>query len=342
MERFVRHAGADAARVERIAKRLARDRHPRQGQQHREHVPRLPVAGARPRRQHAGGIGRETLEVALGERAPRREEFGQPRELRNADPRVDVGQIELPAGKRDVARAVGKVFDAVEAQRVDALRLRRVVDDERAAFDRRDVLVGMKAEASRGRPARRCCDCATATPARAPHPRSRAGRGAARAPHSASMSTSEPGQCVGMIAFVRGVIAASTWSRSMLRVTRSQSTNTGVAPTFTIMLRTVKKLCADVITSSPGPMPATCSATSTAAVADVSAFTGRPPQNSRQRSLERLDPGSARDPARAQHLADAGDGRLVEHRAGEFEIGELAHRIVTGFSSWRRARRRRR
>ena len=45
------------------------------------------------------------------------------------------------------------------------------------------------------------------------------------------------------------------------------------------MLSTVKKLCADVITSSPGPMPASCSATSTAAVAEVMAFTGRPPQN---------------------------------------------------------------
>src|SRR5215831_2664188 len=66
----------------------------------------------------------------------------------------------------------------------------------------------------------------------------------------------------------------------MLRVTRSQSTNTGVAPTLTIMLSTVKKLCAQVITSSPGPTPASCSATSTAAVAEVSAFTGRPPQNS--------------------------------------------------------------
>jgi len=65
----------------------------------------------------------------------------------------------------------------------------------------------------------------------------------------------------------------------MLRVTRSQSTNTGVAPTLTIMLSTVKKLCAPVITSSPGPTPQSCSATSIAAVAEVSTRTGRPPQN---------------------------------------------------------------
>ena len=45
------------------------------------------------------------------------------------------------------------------------------------------------------------------------------------------------------------------------------------------MLSTVKKLCADVITSSPGPTPQSCSATSIAAVADVSTRTGRPPQN---------------------------------------------------------------
>ena len=41
----------------------------------------------------------------------------------------------------------------------------------------------------------------------------------------------------------------------------------------------MKKLWPQVITSSPGPMPASCSATSTAAVADVSTRTGRPPQN---------------------------------------------------------------
>src|SRR5574340_345557 len=64
----------------------------------------------------------------------------------------------------------------------------------------------------------------------------------------------------------------------MLRVTGTQSTKTGVAPTLAIMLSTVKKLCAQVITSSPGPMPASCSATSIAAVAEVSTRTGRPSQ----------------------------------------------------------------
>ena len=140
------------------------------------------------------------------------------------------------------------------------------------------------------------------------------------------MSTSEPGQWVGITAFVRGVIAASTCARSMLRVTRSQSTNTGVAPTLTIMLSTVKKLCAHVMTSSPGPTPATCSATSTAAVADVKAFTGRPPQKVGERALEFLQPRPARDPAGAQDVGDAGDGRFVQHGAGELEIGRGVHR----------------
>jgi hypothetical protein len=73
-------------------------------------------------------------------------------------------------------------------------------------------------------------------------------------------------------------MAASAAARSMLRVVSSQSTNIGFAPTLTIMLSTVKKLCAEVMTSSPGPMPQSCSATSTAAVAEVSARTGRPSQ----------------------------------------------------------------
>ena len=94
-----------------------------------------------------------------------------------------------------------------------------------------------------------------------------------------------------MIARVRGVIAASTAARSRLRVTRSQSTNTGVAPTLTIMLRTVKKLWAHVITSSPGPIPASCSATSTAAVAEVRTRTGRPLQKSESDASNRRTQG---------------------------------------------------
>jgi hypothetical protein len=88
-----------------------------------------------------------------------------------------------------------------------------------------------------------------------------------------------PAKCVGMIALVRGVIRASTASRSRLRVARSTSTNTGVAPDLTIMRGAAKNVCAGVITSSPGPAPTSCSAISSAAVADDTTRAGRPPWN---------------------------------------------------------------
>ena len=106
----------------------------------------------------------------------------------------------------------------------------------------------------------------------------------------------------------------------MLRVTRSQSTNTGLAPSLDDHVENGEEALAPVITSSPGPMPQSCNATSIAAVAEVSTRTGRPPQNADKLVLEALHPRSAGDLAGAQHVRDAGDGRLVEHRAGEFEI----------------------
>ena len=83
---------------------------------------------------------------------------------------------------------------------------------------------------------------------------------------------------MGRIARVAGVIAAPACARSRLRVSRSQSTNTGLAPTLVIMLAAAKKVCVGVITSSPAPMPHSCRATSIATVADVIERTGRPPQ----------------------------------------------------------------
>ncbi len=95
--------------------------------------------------------------------------------------------------------------------------------------------------------------------------------------YNASMSHGRPPKCVGMIALVRGPIRAAVAARSRLRVPGSTSTNTGVAPTLTIMLGAAKNVMDGVITSSPGPMPATCSAISSAAVADDTTRTGRPP-----------------------------------------------------------------
>ena len=91
------------------------------------------------------------------------------------------------------------------------------------------------------------------------------------------MSHDNPEKWVGTMARVRGVIVARTASACMLRVCRSQSTKTVVAPRLTIMLPTEKKVMADVITSSPRPIAHTSSATSRAAVADVKERTARPP-----------------------------------------------------------------
>src|SRR5437764_871575 len=65
----------------------------------------------------------------------------------------------------------------------------------------------------------------------------------------------------------------------MLRVRGSTSTNTGRAPTATITFAVATHVIGDVMTSSPGPMPARRSATSMVAVPLASARTGRPPKS---------------------------------------------------------------
>ena len=57
-----------------------------------------------------------------------------------------------------------------------------------------------------------------------------------------------------MIAFVRGVIACSSLSRSILRVTGSMSANTGVAPVSRITLL-VETHDAGVVMTSRGRRP---------------------------------------------------------------------------------------
>src|SRR5471032_286359 len=80
------------------------------------------------------------------------------------------------------------------------------------------------------------------------------------------------------MALVRGVMAAATCSRSIARVIKSQSTKTGCAPTLTIIFMVEKKLCVEVMTSSPGPTPQASSASSMAPVAEVRLRVGRPPK----------------------------------------------------------------
>jgi hypothetical protein len=65
-----------------------------------------------------------------------------------------------------------------------------------------------------------------------------------------------------MIALVRGVIAASTWSGSIVHVARVTSTKTGRAPAAMAAYGVALKVNAGTTTSSPQPMPSALSATS--------------------------------------------------------------------------------
>ena len=80
------------------------------------------------------------------------------------------------------------------------------------------------------------------------------------------MSAISPYRWTGMIARVRGVIAASTWSGSMLKSSSRMSTKTGVAPARRITLTVALKLNETVMTSSPGPIPRPCRTASWATV----------------------------------------------------------------------------
>jgi hypothetical protein len=62
--------------------------------------------------------------------------------------------------------------------------------------------------------------------------------------------------CTGRIAFVAGVIAASTAAGSRLSVRGSMSANTGLAPSYSAQFAEATKEKGVVTTSSPGPIPA--------------------------------------------------------------------------------------
>jgi hypothetical protein len=81
-----------------------------------------------------------------------------------------------------------------------------------------------------------------------------------------------------MTALVFGVTAAAIFAGSMLRVAGSTSANTGVAPTSRITLAVATQVSGVVMTSSPGPTPASRRATSSVAVPELKARTVRPPQ----------------------------------------------------------------
>src|SRR5439155_12801249 len=79
-------------------------------------------------------------------------------------------------------------------------------------------------------------------------------------------------KCTAIMAFVRGVIAASTRSGSMQSVSGSTSTMTGMAPANRTALAVATKVESGTITSSPGPIFSATITTSNAAVPLVTAI----------------------------------------------------------------------
>ena len=159
------------------------------------------------------------------------------------------------------------------------------------------------------------------------------------------MSHGNPAKCVGRMARVRGPMRAATAARSRLRVPGSTSTNTGVAPTLTIMFGAAKNVIAGVITSSPGPMPHTRSASSSAAVADDTQRTWRPPTYSDSAASKALSFGPlVIQPERSTSatlaiVASSRVGRANGRYGCVLSCAEVDCRAT--IRSWRPARRRR-
>ena len=83
----------------------------------------------------------------------------------------------------------------------------------------------------------------------------------------AAMEQGRPVRCTGMMPFVRGVMAASSFAGSMFRVLGSMSTSTGTPPCRTTVLSVLTQVSEVVITSSPGCRFSTCMVISWAVVA---------------------------------------------------------------------------
>jgi len=83
---------------------------------------------------------------------------------------------------------------------------------------------------------------------------------------NAFMGAGCPAKCTGMMAFVRGVSAASTADGSRQKVSRSTSTMMGVALHSTTALAVATNVYAGTITSSPASIPPASKATRNATV----------------------------------------------------------------------------
>src|SRR5690606_56578 len=94
---------------------------------------------------------------------------------------------------------------------------------------------------------------------------------------TSSMSPTWPYSDTGMMALVRGVILASISDVSILQVSGSTSTNTGLAPSSTMTSAVATKVNDVVMTSSPGPMPSAIRDMSRASVPDATVMQWRAP-----------------------------------------------------------------
>ena len=131
---------------------------------------------------------------------------------------------------------------------------------------------------------------------------------------SGARSSDAPAKCTGTISFVRGVIAAATRSTVVISVSRSTSTNTGVAPRRAMRLTVETQVIDGVMTSSPGPMPSACIRRCMPAVAEVSATACCVPTAAANCRSSSAHYGARRDPAGLEHLRDGRDIRRRDRR----------------------------
>ena len=137
-----------------------------------------------------------------------------------------------------------------------------------------------------------------------------------------------------MMALVRGVTAASILAGSMLKVSGSMSTKTGLAPRRWMTPAVAKKVKGEVMTSSPGPTSRAIRAMSRASVPEETPTAKRGAGVGGDGLLEGLDLGAHDEVLGVADFVDDGadlvaDGPVlgfeVEHRdVGDHEGGSFS------------------
>ena len=143
------------------------------------------------------------------------------------------GSMTSACGARPLRVALERVgAETVEAQPPQPRRELVVVRADEPAFAGREVLDRMEREDRRAAAPPACRRVLRAGRVRRVFDERNA-RAAASA-RSGRRSSDAPAKCTGTISFVRGVSAAATRSAVVISVSRSTSTNTGVAPASAI------------------------------------------------------------------------------------------------------------